>query len=86
MHQIRVHARHIGHPVIGDDKYGEREINKAFRQVGVRRLFLHASGLVLPRQDGKPLELSAPLPQDLGDVLVRLRIREEEHGEQYRQE
>lgn len=86
MHQIRVHARHIGHPVIGDDKYGEREINKAFRQVGVRRLFLHASGLVLPQQDGKPLELSAPLPQDLEDVLVRLRIREEEHGEQYRQE
>lgn len=72
-HQIRVHAVHLGHPVIGDDKYGSREINKPFRQLGLRRLFLHAQGLVLHWPDAQPLTLTAPLYEDLEDVLARLR-------------
>src|SRR4249919_3361337 len=42
-HQIRVHAAHIGHPVAGDEKYGDREFNLAMRGVGLKRLFLHAA-------------------------------------------
>ncbi|HEX5514199.1 MAG TPA: 23S rRNA pseudouridine(955/2504/2580) synthase RluC [Gammaproteobacteria bacterium] len=84
-HQIRVHALHLGHPVIGDDKYGDREVNKAFRELGVRRLFLHAHSLVLPQQDAEPLTLTAPLFKDLDDVLARLRAQEKEHGKQYQQ-
>src|SRR5690606_31540249 len=42
-HQIRVHARHIGHPVAGDDKYGDEAVNRKLReQAGLKRLFLHA--------------------------------------------
>ncbi|MEE9552373.1 MAG: RluA family pseudouridine synthase, partial [Gammaproteobacteria bacterium] len=41
-HQIRVHASHIGHPVAGDAKYGDRNFNKQLRRAGLRRLFLHA--------------------------------------------
>lgn len=79
-HQIRVHAAHLGHPVVGDDKYGDREINKAFREFGVRRLFLHAQGLTLHWQDKPPLALTAPLYQDLDEVLVRLRAQDEENA------
>ena len=34
-HQIRVHAAHIGHPVAGDEKYGDREANKRFKTAGL---------------------------------------------------
>lgn len=85
-HQIRVHAQHLGHPVIGDDKYGDREVNKLFRGAGVRRLFLHAHGLTLPQEGGEPLELTAPLYKDLDEVLARLRAQEEEHGRQFQQQ
>jgi 23S rRNA pseudouridine955/2504/2580 synthase len=74
-HQIRVHAQHIGHPVAGDDKYGEPEVNLRLRdQAGLRRMFLHATSLEFALDDGKaPYVLSAPLDPQLGDVLDRLR-------------
>ncbi|MBJ6980506.1 RluA family pseudouridine synthase [Luteimonas sp. MC1572] len=74
-HQIRAHARHIGHPVAGDDKYGEHEVNRRLRdQVGLRRMFLHAASLEFALDDGKaPYVLSAPLDPELGEVLDRLR-------------
>ena len=42
-HQIRVHAAHAGHPVAGDDKYGDRERNEALQAYGLHRMFLHAA-------------------------------------------
>jgi len=73
-HQIRVHAQHIGHPVAGDDKYGEAEANKRLRdQAGLKRLFLHAATLEFALDDGKtPYLLNAPLAPELIDVLDRL--------------
>jgi 23S rRNA pseudouridine955/2504/2580 synthase len=73
-HQIRAHARHIGHPVAGDDKYGDPEANRRLReQAGLKRLFLHAASLEFALDAGKtPYLLSAPLPPDLLDVLDRL--------------
>ena len=73
-HQIRVHAQHIGHPVAGDDKYGDPAVNKRLReQVGLKRLFLHASTLEFALEGGKaPYQLTAPLAPDLLDVLDRL--------------
>jgi 23S rRNA pseudouridine955/2504/2580 synthase len=44
-HQIRVHAQFAGHPLAGDEKYGDREADERFRQLGLRRLFLHAHTL-----------------------------------------
>ena len=73
-HQIRVHAQHIGHPVAGDDKYGDAAANKRLReQVGLKRLFLHASTLDFALEGGKArYALSAPLAPELLDVLDRL--------------
>jgi 23S rRNA pseudouridine955/2504/2580 synthase len=79
-HQIRVHGAYLTHPVVGDDKYGDREVNKAFRPFGVRRLFLHAHGLTVHWANKAPLVLEAPLYDDLQEVLTRLRAREERHG------
>jgi 23S rRNA pseudouridine955/2504/2580 synthase len=73
-HQIRVHAKHIGHPVAGDDKYGDAEANRRLRdQAGLRRLFLHAASLAFALDAGKtPYLLAAPLPEDLVAVLDAL--------------
>jgi 23S rRNA pseudouridine955/2504/2580 synthase len=73
-HQIRVHAAHIGHPVAGDDKYGDPDANRRLReQAGLRRLFLHAASLEFALDGGdSPYAIHAPLPPDLGEVLDRL--------------
>ncbi len=44
-HQIRVHLAHIGHPILGDDKYGDFALNRALRKRGLKRMFLHAAEL-----------------------------------------
>lgn len=44
-HQIRVHAAHINYPILGDDKYGDHELNRALAKKGIDRLFLHAASL-----------------------------------------
>jgi 23S rRNA pseudouridine955/2504/2580 synthase len=73
-HQIRVHAQHIGHPVAGDDKYGDAAANKRLREsAGLKRMFLHASTLEFALDAGKtPYLLNAPLMPELIDVLDRL--------------
>ena len=73
-HQIRVHAAHLGHPVAGDDKYGDREANRRLREkAGLKRLFLHAASLEFALDEGRrPYLLNAPLPDDLSDALNRL--------------
>ncbi len=73
-HQIRVHAQHIGHPVAGDDKYGDPEVNKRLReQAGLKRLFLHAASLEFALDGGRAeYVLDAPLAPELVEVLDRL--------------
>ncbi|MBN8924055.1 MAG: RluA family pseudouridine synthase [Rhodanobacter sp.] len=73
-HQIRVHAAHIGHPLAGDPKYGDREMNKRFREMGLQRLFLHAAHLSF-ELDGRLYSFSAPLPDDLKDFLDVLAVK-----------
>jgi 23S rRNA pseudouridine955/2504/2580 synthase len=70
-HQIRVHAAHIGHPLAGDTKYGDREANKRFREKGLQRLFLHAAHMGF-ELEGRAYGFSAPLPDDLKNVLDAL--------------
>lgn len=69
-HQIRVHAASIGHPVAGDEKYGNRQCNRIFRQLGLKRMFLHASAVEIPPLLDQPkLSLEAPLPRELETIL-----------------
>ncbi|WP_420465295.1 RluA family pseudouridine synthase [Panacagrimonas sp.] len=72
-HQIRVHALALGHPVAGDRKYGDRGGDKAVRDRGLKRMFLHSHLLKLAAQGEFPkLILSAAMPDELRDVLSRL--------------
>jgi len=65
-HQIRVHLAHAGHPVLGDDKYGDFELNRTLAKQGVKRLFLHARKLAFQHPiDKSRLRLESPLPGDM---------------------
>lgn len=73
-HQIRVHAAEIGHPVMGDGRYGKAGASLE-RHIGLRRLFLHASELRLRHPlTMQALRLRAPLPEELRSALFRLGL------------
>lgn len=67
-HQIRLHLASIGHPVIGDNKYGDSNFNKEFKKkTGLKRQFLHAHTLKILNK-----MYTAALPKELDDVLNQL--------------
>jgi len=69
-HQIRVHASFAGHPLLGDDKYGDRERNAELKRHGLKRTFLHAQSVAFDWPgSGVPFHVSAPLPGELAGVL-----------------
>ncbi|HEY2035912.1 MAG TPA: RluA family pseudouridine synthase [Steroidobacteraceae bacterium] len=68
-HQIRVHATYAGHPVAGDDKYGDAEFNARMRELGLTRMFLHAHSMSFEWPQGGTFSASAPLPPELAAVL-----------------
>ncbi|MDH3375723.1 MAG: RluA family pseudouridine synthase [Gammaproteobacteria bacterium] len=75
-HQIRAHSAHVGHPLAGDRKYGDSQFNRQMRELGLQRLFLHASQIAITHpHTRKPLDISAPLPEELQSVLSGLRMR-----------
>lgn len=72
-HQIRVHAAYAGHPIAGDEKYGDGECNDALKAFGLRRMFLHAHSLTFARPGaGETFTVNAPLSAELQSVLDRL--------------
>lgn len=69
-HQIRVHLASIGHPILGDDRYGLPE-----GMVDVPRLMLHATVLTFrPPENGEKIELTLPPPEDFAAVIEKLRM------------
>ena len=75
-HQIRVHAHHMGHSLVGDPKYGDDDRNLSLRAAGFNRLFLHAAGLSLFLPDAEePIWVEAPLDEKLAEPLQRLQRR-----------
>ena len=71
-HQIRVHLRHIGHPVLGDSVYGGK--GELSRELGLFRPFLHAFKLAWPNSDGSRIEVEGRLPEDLSRALGRAAL------------
>jgi len=71
-HQIRVHAAHIGYPLAGDDKYGQRGFNMMMKSLGLGRLFLHAKSLTftLPGSETR-VNVVAPIDEELAQVLTQ---------------
>jgi len=74
-HQIRVHLASAGHPIAGDDKYGDFELNKSLQKSGtgaasLKRMFLHAWSLKFRHpKTRKVVHLQAPLPEELQQFL-----------------
>lgn len=72
-HQLRVHLAHEGHFIIGDHKYGQKDINKDIKsKTGLNRIFLHAYSLEFAwkiNNKSKTINISAPLDQDLEKAL-----------------
>ena len=74
-HQIRVHALHLGHPIVGDERYGRDDVNLAFKQKGYKRMFLHAKTLAFSHPlTGEAMKITAPLPQQLELLLAKEAI------------
>jgi 23S rRNA pseudouridine955/2504/2580 synthase len=80
-HQIRVHLAHLGFPIVGDDKYGDFELNRrlargevaALRGLRFGRMFLHAYAARFAHPvGGQPMDLQAPPPRDCDDLLKAL--------------
>ena len=78
-HQIRVHLQNAGHPIVGDDKYGDFALNKALatgRQLAghrFERMFLHARRLAFDHPvSGERITLEAPLPPECATLLGAL--------------
>ncbi|ASI67196.1 ribosomal large subunit pseudouridine synthase C [Diaphorobacter nitroreducens] len=69
-HQIRVHLSSQGHPIAGDDKYGDFDLNRRLQKQGLKRMFLHAWRLQFDHPaSGERLELRAELPPELTAFL-----------------
>ncbi|MCD6505849.1 RluA family pseudouridine synthase [Candidatus Poribacteria bacterium] len=82
-HQIRVHLSHIGHPVVGDPMYGggrkrsikeapDEEIRKVMERITRQMLHAHTLSFRHPAT-GKWMSFSAPIPEDMKEVIERLR-------------
>lgn len=66
-HQIRVHAKYAGHPIVGDEKYGYDDMNRKMKVLGVGRLFLHAASLTFNATTGESVTIKA----DLDALLIK---------------
>jgi 23S rRNA pseudouridine955/2504/2580 synthase len=75
-HQIRVHAAQaLRMPVVGDPRYGDRELNRRLRSAGLKRMFLHASRLVFSHPEtGARVDVSAPMDDPLRGLLTYFGI------------
>jgi 23S rRNA pseudouridine955/2504/2580 synthase len=71
-HQIRVHAKHAGHSIAGDSKYGDDDFTREIRELGGKRLFLHAYALKISLPEGGELQLEAPVDEMWARTLERL--------------
>lgn len=72
-HQIRVHLQHLGHQIVGDDKYGDFNLNRELNKNGLKRMFLHAKRIEFMHPITlEQLIIEAPLPKNLDNYLSTL--------------
>jgi len=78
-HQIRVHLKSIGHPVLGDRKYGNKDSSALGERLDIRFLCLHAWKLAFVSPTGKNVHVTSPLPGEFARVLTTLGMRISNH-------
>jgi 23S rRNA pseudouridine955/2504/2580 synthase len=79
-HQLRVHAAHIGHPIIGDPKYFEADQNWDFPGGMQNKLHLHARRIVIPHPECGVIDVTAPLPPHMRQSWNLLGLEESAAG------
>ncbi len=73
-HQIRVHFSYIGHPIIGDKDYGNKESDKIAKETGLLRQFLHSKRIVFNHPiTNEVIDLNDELPPDLKNCMINLK-------------
>lgn len=73
-HQIRVHVSHSGNPILYDEKYGNKNADKNLKNVGLKRLFLHANSLTFHHPyTNKLIKLKAPMDKNLKNFILYLK-------------
>jgi 23S rRNA pseudouridine1911/1915/1917 synthase len=77
-HQIRVHFSALGHPVLGDRTYGRKSSLRINQETArIQRQMLHAECLGIEHPaTGQWLEFHAPLPDDMADLILKLKLHE----------
>jgi len=76
-HQIRVHCKYVGCPILGDDKYQDSESEQIAKKIGLKRLFLHAAQITIPHPiERKDMTFSADLDSRLKALLSRLSAKD----------
>ena len=86
-HQIRAHLASIGHPIIGDTKYGDPQVNQRMKeQFSLQHQLLHAFRIQFPKESGALEQLSekeifAKLPEKFREIVRSLRLTEETERE-----
>ena len=77
-HQARQHALHIGQPIAGDRKYGDRDFNQQMQAMGLKRMFLHASRVSIVHPISKQqVMFESELPADLTSFIKQMGSQEE---------
>ena len=69
-----MHAQYAGHPIAGDNKYGDKKFNTKMQQLGLHRLFLHSGKISFTSSD-KEIVVEAPIDQELLDILDVLKSK-----------
>lgn len=70
-HQIRVHLYSIGHPLVGDPRYGDKQLNRGFP-----RLYLHAQSIHFQNpHSGQEIQITSPLPDSFDRVCSPKEVR-----------
>ena len=80
-HQLRVHAAHIGHPILGDPKYFDHDTNWEFPGGVQKRLHLHARRIIIPNPSGGVIDQTAPLPPHMVQTWNLFGFDESETGD-----
>lgn len=73
MHQLRIHCKYLGHPIIGDQKYFTKDSKSISQKFNLSRQFLHAHRLAFKLTSGKTKTVESKLTNDLRNVLVKLK-------------
>ena len=80
-HQIRVHTKYLGCPIIGDRNYGNSVVNSEFYRLGLNRQFLHSKEISF-KYSGKKYNLKANLPSDLTSIINLISGRKQKFEKQ----